>query len=156
MPRGLPRKCEEDDMSTARIRVVLMGAVLATACGNSPTAPERARVPGATLTLAYGQTGTAPGTELRVSLLSTYVLGAAASSCVASVPCNFSPSVTLRVEAPGAAAENRLAHIPNPMGGDVFAYGSYRVRVRGLEPAWDERAPRDGSTYKVLLSVYRE
>ena len=143
-------------MFTTRIRVLLTGAVLATACGNSPTAPERAPVPGATLTLAYGETETAPGTELRVSLLHTYVLGAAAIRCVANAPCNFSPSVTLRVEAPGAAPENRLAYIPNPMGGDVFAYGDYRVRVRGLEPAWDERAPRQGSTYKVLLSVFRE
>lgn len=143
-------------MFTTRMGVLLMGAVLATACGKSPTAPERAPVPGATLTLAYGETDTAPGTELRVSLLSTYVLGAAAINCVANAPCNFSPSVILRVEAPGAAPENRQAHIPNPMGGDVFAYGGYRVRVRGLDPAWDERAPLEGSTYRVLLSVFRE
>jgi hypothetical protein len=125
------------------------------ACSSSPTTPTPTSA-GATLTLASGETGTAPGTELRVSLLSTYVLGAAAISCVPNAPCNFSPSVFLRVEAPGAAAENRVAYIPNAMGGDVFAYGNYRVRVRGLHPEWDERAPREGSTYQVLLSVYRE
>ncbi len=143
-------------MSTIRMRVLVMGALLATACGRSPTVPEQRPQPGATLELAHGETATAPGTDLRVSLLSTYVLGAAAISCQANVPCNFSPAVILRVEAPGAAAENRGAYIPNPMGGDVFAYGGYRVRVRGLDPAWDERAPREGSTYKVLLSVHRE
>jgi hypothetical protein len=143
-------------MFTIRMRVLLLGAVLATACGRSPTAPERAPEPGATLTLGHGETAIAPGTELRLSLLHTYVLGAAAISCVAGAPCNFSPMVTLRVEAPGAAAVNLAAHIPNPMGGDDFAYGGYRVRVRGLDPAWDERAPRDGSAYRVLLSVHRD
>jgi len=73
--------------------------------------------------------------------------------CMANVPCNFSPSTTLRVEVPGVAPENRLAHIPNPMGGDAFSYGGYVVRVKGFDPAWDERAPLEASAYKVLLSV---
>ena len=136
-------------MSTTPMRVLLMSAVLATACGGSPTAPERAP----SVVLAPGQTVTAPGTELRVSLLDTYVLGAAALQCRAEAPCNFSPHVVLRVEAPGAAPENRGAYIPNPMGGDTFAYGGYVVRVQGLVPAWDERAPLEGSAYKVLVKV---
>jgi hypothetical protein len=144
------------DMFTTRMRILLMGTVLATACGRSPTAPARAPEPGATLALGHGETATAPGTELRLSLLDTYVLGAAGISCVASAPCNFSPHIILRVEAPGAAPANLGAYIPNPLGGDVVAYGGYRVRVRGLDPAWDERAPREGSTYKVLLSIYRD
>ena len=143
-------------MLTTWMRVLLMGAVLATACGGSPTAPARAPEPGVTLALAHGETATAPGTELRMSLLSTYVLGAAGIHCTSGGPCNFSPSVILRVEAPGAAPVNLSAYIPNPLGGDVVAYSGYRVRVRGLDPAWDERAPREGTTYKVLLSVYRD
>jgi hypothetical protein len=130
-----------------------VGALLAVAaCGKSPTAPDA--VPG--VVLGQGQTATPPGTDLRISLLSTYVLGAAAAECMANVQCNFSPSVVLRVEAPGVAPENRGAHIPNPMGGDTFSYGGYQVRVRGFEPAWDERAPQEASTYKVLLSVARD
>ena len=39
------------------------------------------------------------------------------------------------------------------MGGDTFAYGGYVVRVQGLVPAWDERAPLEGSAYKVLVKV---
>ena len=139
-------------MFPTRVRVLLMSAVLATACGESPTAPERA--PG--VVLGPGQTVTAPGTELRVSLLSTYVLGAAAISCRAEAPCNFSPHVVLRVEAPGVAPENRGAYIPNPLGGETFAYGGYVVRVQGLIPAWDERAPLDASAYSVLLGVTPE
>lgn len=139
-------------MSMTRLRVLLISAVLATACGESPTAPERE----SSVVLAPGQTVTAPGTELRVSLLGNYVLGAAAIQCMANAPCNFSPSSTLRVEVPGVAPENRLAHIPNPMGGDAFAYGGYVVRVKGFDPAWDERAPLDASAYKVLLSVTPE
>ena len=139
-------------MFTTRLRVLLISAVLATACGESPTAPER----DSSVVLGQGQTVTAPGTELRVSLLSNYVLGPAAISCVANAPCNFSPSTILRVEVPGVAPENRLAHIPNPMGGDSFSYGGYVVRVKGFDPAWDERAPLDASAYKVLLSVTPE
>lgn len=139
-------------MSTTRLRVLLVGAVLATACGESPTAPERE----SSIVLAQGQTVTAPGTELRISLLGNYVLGAAAIQCVANAPCNFSPASTLRVEVPGVAPENWRAHIPNPMGGDAFAYGGYVVRVKGFDPAWDERAPLDASAYKVLLSVTPE
>jgi hypothetical protein len=139
-------------MFTTRMRVLLMSAALATACGGSPTAPERAP----SVVLAQGQTVTAPGTELRVSLLGNYVLGAAAIQCVANAPCNFSPSAFLRVEVPGVAPENRSAHIPNPMGGDAFAYGGYVVRVKGFDPAWDERAPLEGSAYRVLLSVTPE
>jgi hypothetical protein len=149
MPPGLPQEREEDGMFTTRLRVLLMGAVLATACGGSPTAPERAP----SVVLGPGQTVTAPGTELRVSLLDTYVLGAAGILCIAEAPCNFSPHVILRVEAPGVAPENRGAYIPNPLGGEAFTYGGYVVRVQGLIPAWDERAPLDGSDYKVLLKV---
>jgi hypothetical protein len=49
-----------------------------------------------------------------------------------------------------------MAHIPNPMGGYAFSYGGYVVRVKGFDPAWDERAPQEASTYKVLLSVTPE
>ncbi len=136
-------------MSTTPLRVLLISAVLATACGESPTTPGHE----SSVVLAQGQSVTAPGTELRVSLLGNYVLGAAAMQCMANVPCNFSPSTTLRVEVPGVAPENRLAHIPNPMGGDAFSYGGYVVRVKGFDPAWDERAPLEASAYKVLLSV---
>ena len=138
-------------MSTTPLRVLLMSAVLATACGASspPTAPTRQ----SSLVLAQGQTATAPGTDLRIMLLDNYVLGAAAMSCIANAPCNFSPSSTLRVEVPGVAPENRSAHIPNPMGGETFSYGGYVVRVTDFEPAWDERAPLRGSEYKVLLKV---
>jgi hypothetical protein len=139
-------------MSTTRMRVLLMSALLATACGDSPTAPERE----SSVVLGQGQTVTPPGTELRVSLLGTYVLGAAAIQCMANAPCNFSPSAFLRVEVPGVAPENRSAHIPNPMGGDAFSYGGYVVRVKGFDPAWDERAPLDASAYKVLVSVTPE
>ena len=139
-------------MFTTPMRVLLISAVLATACGESPTAPEHE----SSVVLAHGQTVTAPGTALRVSLLGTYVLGAAAIQCVANAPCNFSPSATLRVEVPGVAPENRMAHIPNPMGGDAFSYGGYVVRVTGFDPAWDERAPQEASAYKVLLSVTRD
>jgi hypothetical protein len=139
-------------MFTTPMRVLLIGAVLATACGESPTAPQRE----SSVVLGQGQTATAPGTELRVSLLNNYVLGAAALQCMANVPCNFSPSSILRVEVPGVAPENRLAHIPNPMGGDAFSYGGYVVRVKGFDPAWDERAPLEASAYKVLLGVTPE
>jgi hypothetical protein len=139
-------------MLTTRMRVLLMSAMLATACGDPPTAPERE----SSVVLGQGQTVTAPGTELRVSLLGTYVLGAAAIQCMANAPCNFSPSAFLRVEVPGVAPENRSAHIPNPMGGDAFSYGGYVVRVKGFDPAWDERAPLDASAYKVLVSVTPE
>ena len=137
---------------SSSLRVLLIGAVLATACAESPTAPAGE----SSVVLGQGQTVMAPGTELRVSLLGNYVLGAAALDCVANAPCNFSPSTTLRVEVPGVAPENRLAYIPNPMGGDAFSYGGYVVRVKGFDPAWDERAPLEASAYKVLLGVTPE
>src|SRR4029453_13751503 len=152
MPAGLPQEREEDGMFPTRMRVLWMSAVLATACGGAPTAPARE----SSVVLGQGQTVTAPGTDLRVSLLSTYVLGAAAIQCVANAPGNVSPATGLRVEVPGVAPENRMAHIPNPMGGDAFSYGGYVVRVKGFDPAWDERAPQEASTYKVLLSVTPE
>ena len=142
-------------MLTTRVRILLVCSTLAVlpACSSSsPTAPARE----SSVLLGQGQTATAPGTELRVSLLSTYVLGAAALECVANAPCNVSPSTTLRVEVPGMAPENRLAYIPNPMGGDAFSYGGYVVRVKGFDPAWDERAPQEASAYKVLLGVTPE
>jgi hypothetical protein len=103
--------------------------------------------------LGQGQTATAPGTDLRVSMLGNYVLGAAAAECMAGARCNFSPMTFLRVEVPGVAPEDRSAHIPNPMGGEAFSYGGYVVRVTGFEPAWNERAPLEASEYKVLLTV---
>src|SRR6188768_177547 len=130
-------RTEDDGMFTTRMRLLLTSAVLATACGSStpPTAPTRE----SSLVLTQGQTATAPGTDLRVSMLGNYVLGAAAAECMAGAQCNFSPMTFLRVEAPGMAAENRSAHIPNPMGGEAFSYGGYVVRVTGFDPAWNER-----------------
>src|SRR5438552_3479366 len=106
---GLPQEPEDDGMFTTRMRLLLTSAVLATACGSStaPTAPTRE----SSLVLTQGQTATAPGTDLRVSMLGNYVLGAAAAECMAGAQCNFSPMTFLRVEAPGMAAENRAAHI---------------------------------------------
>ena len=139
-------------MFTIPMRVLLMSAVLSAACGttpSSPTAPTRE----SSLVLGQGQTATAPGTDLRVSMLGNYVLGAAAAECMAGARCNFSPMTFLRVEVPGVAPEDRSAHIPNPMGGEAFSYGGYVVRVTGFEPAWNERAPLEASEYKVLLTV---
>jgi hypothetical protein len=141
---------------TMRTRAWLGSALLLAACGRSPNTPARPPVAATPVVLATGETVTAPGTDLSISLLSTYVLGPAAAECIAYARCNFSPSVVLRVEVPGLAPQNRGAHIPNPMGGDVFSYGGYDVRVRGFDPEWNERSPRDASAYKVLLSVSRE
>ena len=140
---------------TTRLRLLLIGAVLTAACGTSPSPPTAPSEPvrETSVVLGEGQTATPPGTDLRVSLLGNYVLGAAAIECMANASCNFSPSATLRVEVPGVAPETRMAHIPNPMGGEAFSYGGYVVRVTGFAPAWDEHAPLDASEYKVLLTV---
>ena len=106
--------------------------------------------------LAQGQTVTAPGTDLRISLLGNYVLGAAAISMHRERPVQFQSVVDPARRGAGVAPENRLAHIPNPMGGEAFSYGGYVVRVTGFDPAWDERAPLGGSAYKVLLNVTPE
>ena len=140
-------------MLTTRVRILLVcftSAVLSACSSSSPTTPSPRE---SSLVLAQGQTATAPGTELRVSMLGNYVLGPAAAECIAGAVCNFSPMTFLRVEVPGVAPENRSAHIPNPMGGEAFAYGGYVVRVTGFEPAWNEKAPLEASEYKVLLTV---
>ena len=140
-------------MLTTRVRILLVcftSAVLSACSSSSPTTPSSRE---SSLVLGQGQTATAPGTDLRVSMLGNYVLGAAAAECMAGATCNFSPMTFLRVERPGVAAEQRSAHIPNPMGGESFVYGGYVVRVTGFEPAWNEKAPLEASEYKVLLTV---
>jgi hypothetical protein len=139
-------------MFTTPKRVLLVSALLASACGSSssPTEPTRE----SSVVVAYGQTVMPPGTELRVSLVSTYIWGPAAIECVAGAVCNFSPSATILAEVPGVKPEYFSPHIPNPMGGEAFSYGGYVVRVTGFDPAWNEKAPLDDPKgYRVLLTV---
>jgi hypothetical protein len=143
----------EGSMLTTRVRILLVCSTLAVLSACSSSSPTTPSPSASNVVVAQGQTVTPPGTELRLSLIGTYIWGPAAIECVAGVPCNFSPSATLLAEAPGAKPEYFLPHIPNPMGGETFSYAGYVVRVTGFEPAWNEKAPLDASAYKVRLTV---
>lgn len=140
-------------MFTAPMRVLLMSALLTTACGatpSSPTAPGRE----SSIVLEQGQTATPPGTDLTITLVHTYIFGRAAISCAPNVSCNYFPHATLHVVAPGVGPQTRGVFVPNPIGGpEAFSYGGYVVRATGLDPAWSEGAALRGQTYKVLLTV---
>jgi hypothetical protein len=140
-------------MFTTPMRVLLMSAVLTSACGttpSSPTAPGRE----SSVVLQQGQTVTPPGTDLTITLVDTYVFGRAAIECVPNVACNYFPHATLYVVAPGVGPETRLAFVPNPIGGpEAFSYAGFVVRATGLDPAWSEGAALRGQTYKVLLTI---
>jgi hypothetical protein len=143
----------EGSMLTTRVRILLVCFTLAALSACSSSSPTTPSPSGSSVVMTQGQTVTPPGTPLRLSLVSTYIWGSAAIECVAGAVCNFSPSATVHAEAPGVAPAYFQPHIPNPMGGETFAYGGYVVRVTGFDPAWDERAPLDASAYKVLVTV---
>jgi hypothetical protein len=151
MPRGM-----RPLTVTTPIRVLLIGAMLASACGTTPSPPTAPTGPvhETSVVLERGQTVTPPGTDLTITLLDTYVFGRSAIECVANTRCNYFPTATLYVIAPGVRPETRAAYVPNPLGGpEAFSYAGYVVRATGLDPAWDEVAAMNGQTYKVLLTV---
>lgn len=111
---------------------MLMAATVA--CGSSPTAPDD----GTTVVLGQQQTTTVTGTDLRITAFTLGMPEAILCLAVPDSPCGQSPAATLRVEIPGAEAQNLGMQVPGPVGAnDRFTsratrYGSRDSSRRGI------------------------
>ena len=130
---------------------MLMAATVA--CGSSPTAPDD----GTTVVLGQQQTTTVTGTDLRITAFTLGMPEAILCLAVPDSPCGQSPAATLRVEIPGAEAQNLGMQVPGPVGAnDRFTYQGYTVRLARLEPAWNPDARVETAKYRLVLVVTRE